>query len=72
MESTPICCGTFEKYARTFNWMSYYDEDKDTNIAVMPYIPDEFGNKWRVNNCPTCGAEVRGVQLTEEQFNLLP
>jgi hypothetical protein len=60
-----ICCGTFEKYAKSFNWMFRYDDNKN-KIFLMPHIGKEM---YRVNNCPTCGAEIRSVELTSEQFS---
>jgi hypothetical protein len=61
-----ICCGYFEKYASSLGWMHFTDDDEQ-KIRVMPHI-NANGSRWRVNNCPTCGFEVRGIQVTEEQF----
>jgi len=61
----PICCGYFEKVARTFDWFTY--NDKGVKMFVLPNI-----NKSRVNNCPCCGAEVREIQFTESEFIALP
>ena len=59
-----ICCGNFEKMVHAFNWMILDD------FALMPYIPN--GNlKLRVNNCPSCGAEVRSVKIPISELNLL-
>lgn len=60
-----ICCGIFEKYAKSFKWMSRYDDNKN-KIYLMPHIGE---NMYRINNCPTCGAEIRSVELTSEQFS---
>lgn len=60
-----ICCGNFEKMLSAFGWFSFADVPSDK--LVMPYI-EAGGTKWRVNNCPSCGAHVRSVEITKEQF----
>ena len=51
-----ICCGVLEKML--IAWMVMEDGTK-----VMPFIPGDDGNKYRVNNCPSCGTYVRDVQV---------
>ena len=52
-----ICCGAFEKMA--FSWM-----ESEKGIRCMPYILGHADNiKYRVNNCPSCGAYVRDVVI---------
>ena len=37
---------------------------------LMPHI--ECGNqKMRINHCPSCGKEVRSIELTEEEMKKL-
>jgi hypothetical protein len=47
-----VCCGVLEQML--IAWMVLPDGKK-----VMPYIPGENGEMWRVNHCPSCGAYVR-------------
>jgi hypothetical protein len=54
--SSVICCGVLEKML--IAWMVMEDGTK-----VMPFIPGDDGNKYRVNNCPSCGTYVRDVQV---------
>jgi hypothetical protein len=63
-QKKPICCGTFEKYAKEFTWMTL----EDYSIYLMPHIGDD---KYRINHCPTCGAEIRNVRFTKEEFQAL-
>jgi len=67
-----ICCGSFEKYAKQFSWMTFEDDEGNTKY-LLPHINVICVNydtiKMRVNNCPTCGIEVRGVEFSQEQFD---
>ena len=57
------CCESFTDFIPLFYWMNYYDDDKI--IYIMPYIIVNDGYKLRINHCPSCGAEVRDIELTE-------
>ena len=50
-----VCCGVLE--GMPIAWMVLPDGKK-----VMPYIPGENGEMFRVNNCPSCGAYVREIE----------
>lgn len=64
---TKICCDSFRSFAgHSFHWMSY-SEDDGTKVFVMPFL-DVNGQKFRVNNCPSCGTEVRSIRLSEKEF----
>lgn len=40
----------------------------ETGEYIMPYL--QVGDiKYRINNCPSCGKEVRSIQIKEERFN---
>ena len=59
VQDDKICCGIFE--LMELSWMKLEDGSK-----CMPYIlGDGVGNdiRYRVNNCPSCGAYVREVIL---------
>lgn len=54
---TVICCGVLERLE--IGWMALEDGTK-----CMPYLnglSDE--NKYRINNCPSCGKYVRDVLI---------
>ena len=52
------CCESFKHFINIFYWMTL---DKK---YIMPYTYQD-GIKYRVNHCPSCGAEVRDIELTE-------
>lgn len=57
-----MCCDSFKKFIPIFKWMQ--TEEK---ICLMPYI--QCGNlKMRINHCPSCGKEVRNIQLTKDEL----
>lgn len=61
------CCTVFPKLALTFNWMSFVN-DKNESILCMPYI--EYSDiKYRINNCPSCGKEIRSVEIEVSKFS---
>jgi hypothetical protein len=64
---TKSCCKVFEKLAEEFDWMSYVDNGE--KILIMPHIVGTDYIKYRINNCPSCGAEVRDIEITETEFN---
>lgn len=50
-----ICCGVLERME--LGWMKFEDGSK-----CMPYIKgNNDNNKYRVNNCPSCGKYVRDI-----------
>ena len=52
------CCESFKLLVPSFKWMICLD------VYVMPYM--QVGvSKLRVNHCPSCGTEVRDIELTE-------
>ena len=52
-----VCCGVLEKM--NLGWMILEDGTK-----CMPYIKGRSDeNMYRVNNCPSCGKNVRGVMI---------
>jgi len=46
-----------------FYWMTYYDNE-DKIKYIMPYIYKD-GVKYRVNHCPSCGTEIRDIELSK-------
>ena len=61
-----ICCETFKKISKSFNWFSY--SVNGNSILCMPYI--QVGEiKYRVNNCPSCGVEIRDIEISVTEFS---
>ena len=55
--SNVICCGVLERM--NLGWMKLEDGTK-----CMPFIySKEDDNRYRVNNCPSCGKYVRDVLI---------
>ncbi len=61
-----VCCAVFEDMVKMFSWMSYEHEGK--KLACMPHIHGSNGERWRVNHCPSCGREVRSIELPWDFF----
>lgn len=68
MSEFTFCCKPFETIVknRFLNWFSYSD-DNGKRILVMPYIM-VGGIQWRVNHCPSCGLNVRSIEIPEESL----
>jgi len=57
LKTAVICCGVLERME--LGWMKLEDGSK-----CMPYIKgNNDNNKYRVNNCPCCGAYVRDCTI---------
>lgn len=63
-----ICCGSFEKTLTHYGW---YSTERSENIERRMLMPHLKGTTLRVNNCPICGADVRAVEFSEEEFDNL-
>ena len=57
------CCKYFKHFINYFYWMTYFDNNEKIKY-IMPYTYQD-GIKYRVNNCPSCGAEVRDIELSK-------
>lgn len=68
MEDKKYCCEVFPKILKEFNWFYYKDEKLNENIYVMPYIESREGDKWKVNYCPSCGANVMDTKITYDEI----
>jgi len=62
------CCEVFPKIATGLSWMSYTNDNKES-ILCMPYIEDECTTKYRVNYCPSCGSEIRSIEINALEFS---
>lgn len=59
------CCEVWSKICGAFAWMKYSDCPR---VMAMPHIKSA-GSSWRINHCPSCGAEVRGKEFTDHFIN---
>lgn len=64
---TKECCECFNKIKTSFSWMSF-NNDNNVKVLCMPHIAINEA-KLRVNHCPVCGGDVRGIQILESNFN---
>jgi hypothetical protein len=62
------CCAILPKILKEFNWFSYTDEDTVEKRFVMPFIETSNGEKWRVNNCPSCGEDIRMINISYDDL----
>lgn len=60
MKFSKKCCEYFPKMAHKFKWHSF--EEGGKKVYVMPCIDD-----LRINHCPSCGKEVRDIELRDEK-----
>ena len=63
---TPICCEQFKRLICTFEWFGFQNDDDDK--LLMPHITVN-DVKVRINFCPSCGANVRNIQITKSDYN---
>jgi hypothetical protein len=59
------CCEVWPIILGAFDWCSLSDS---TNVRLMPYVQTTAG-KMRVNHCPSCGASVRGIEISTSDLN---
>jgi hypothetical protein len=62
MEETPDCCEAWPKMLAAFYWFRF---DEEPDYVAMPCI--QTSDLWRVNYCPSCGAEVRGCIVRRDR-----
>jgi len=62
------CCNYFPKIAIRFAWFSYLD-GKGGKVFLMPCLYDNEEQRIRVNHCPVCGADVRSIEIPENDFS---
>jgi hypothetical protein len=54
------CCEVWPKIIHHFRWFAFAEEPEN-ETRIMPCLGE---NHWRVNFCPACGADRRGVEET--------
>lgn len=62
LKSSINCCDVFDKIRHNFQWFSF-KESNGKKVYCMPCIK---GTQYRVNNCPSCGKEIRDIQLRSD------
>jgi hypothetical protein len=65
IEETPDCCARWPLIRHTFRWLVF---DSDHRQACMPNIRGTDGNEYRVNFCPSCGADRRGCMMDSDKL----
>ena len=63
MENNKVCCDFFKDHVILYDWYSFGESPNKT--FLMPTIKN---TNIRVNFCPTCGGEVRSVEIKEREF----
>lgn len=58
-----VCCEVFKSNLDKFDWFSFGESPKKT--YVMPVLK---GTNLRVNNCFSCGKEIRSIEIKEKEF----
>lgn len=61
--TTPDCCEVWPKLRDAFSWMAFAETP---HVHVMPCIRVGHNSRWRVNHCPSCGANRRLVTWNTE------
>ena len=63
------CCEVFPKIAKRLKWV-YFGLSDICDQYEKPYIvyPDHIVD---VNFCPSCGADIRGIVITKDEFDKL-
>lgn len=63
-----FCCKVLPEILNHFNWMSG-EIDGEKKLLLPHFQTHGFGSlKFRVNHCPSCGAEIRDIQINEEDL----
>ena len=58
------CCNYFNKIKHHFKWLSTEDEN-DNKVFIMPHLMcDKNIERVRIQKCPSCGENIREMQLT--------
>ena len=60
-EETSDCCAAWADALSLFDWYSLEDHP---DLLIMPYFFRSRKRHWRVNYCPSCGANRRDVVVT--------
>ena len=59
------CCESFVQIIPQLTWMSFTRDEDGEKIYVMPTLRGSDNNRYRINHCPVCGAEVRSIEITD-------
>ena len=59
-----FCCEVWPLISGYFGWMAY---EHSPSILTMPHIQLDTA-KMRVNFCPSCGKEIRSINMAREDI----
>lgn len=63
-----FCCQALPEILKHFQWMSV-DIEGEKKLLMPHFQTYGFGDiKYRVNHCPSCGAEIRDIEINEEDL----
>jgi hypothetical protein len=60
------CCSVFPKIAKRFEWWT----NMRTEDRVIPHFTTEIGYH-AIHFCPSCGADIRGIVISKDEFDKL-
>ena len=58
------CCSVFPKIAKRLKWSIYKDRVINPCINTQSF-------KLLINFCPSCGADIRGIVISKDEFDKL-
>lgn len=61
-----FCCQVLPEILNHFQWMSADFEGEKK--LLMPHFNTHGNIRYRVNHCPSCGAEIRDIEINEEDL----
>jgi hypothetical protein len=61
-----LCCDVFPKLFNKINWFSYYSQG--VQILNMPHFITNEGERLRINHCPSCGTDIRSIEIEEADY----
>lgn len=63
------CCEVFPKIAKSFFWQITQVNGEDYKLKDPRLMTSILGIE--VNFCPSCGADIRGIVISKDEFDKL-
>lgn len=58
----------FKNILPVFEWMTYIDRNKASEkVLCMPHMKID-GKRTRISFCPSCGTNIRSIEIDESKF----